>query len=64
MPVTVQNIRDELGAVFAGACGHLAEARLRQQQKDTPEIRAAVAVFLSQIDAVLDLYLEIDRHVR
>ena len=43
---------------FDLACCEWAEARLRQQEKDTPAHRAAVAEWTARIDAVLDMYLE------
>jgi hypothetical protein len=58
MTVTMLDLRDELSVDFAAACAVLAEARLRQEQKDTHANRAAVAECWSQVDAVLDLYLE------
>ncbi len=51
------NLRDELGVDFSRACAELAEARLRQAEKDMPANRAAVAECWAQIDAVLDMHL-------
>ncbi len=50
-------LRDELGVDFSRACAQLAEARLRQVEKDMPANRAAVAECWARIDAVLDMYL-------
>ena len=58
MTMTVLDIRDELGADFAGACAELTEARRLQAIKDTPAVRASVAQCRDRVDAVLDLYLE------
>ena len=55
------DLRDELGASFAGACDDLFEARLLLAQKDTSAHRTAVAECRSRIDAVLDLFLEVGR---
>jgi hypothetical protein len=46
---------------FIRTRNRLAEARLQQQQKDTPAHRAAVAARLAEIDAVLDAHLETER---
>jgi hypothetical protein len=59
MTVTVADIRHELGTNFALACERLAEARLRQEEKDTPNNRAAVRARRTRIDTVLDLYLDL-----
>jgi hypothetical protein len=59
MTVLIEDLRTELLIDFAGVCEELAEARLRQQQKDTPQHRAAVAECLAWIDSVLDVYLEV-----
>jgi hypothetical protein len=50
-------LRDELSVDFSRACAQLAEARLRQDEKDTSANRAAVAECWTSIDAVLDIYL-------
>lgn len=52
------SLADELQHDFAQARAQLAEARLHQAEKDTLEARAAVARWLSLIDAVLDMYLD------
>lgn len=46
---------------FFRACTDLADARRRQQAKDTPAHRNAVLDSRARIDAVLDLYLEAKR---
>jgi hypothetical protein len=51
------SLRDELNVDFSRACVQLAEARLRQDEKDTSANRAAVADCWTRIDAVLDMYL-------
>ena len=51
------SLRDELSVDFSRACAQLAEARLRQDGKDTAANRAAVAEWWARIDAVLDMYL-------
>ena len=57
MNITSYSLRDELAVDFSRACAQLAEARLRQIEKDTPANRAAVAERWARIDAVLDMYL-------
>ncbi len=51
------SLRDELSVDFSRACAQLAEARLRQDEKDTSASRAAVAECWTSIDAVLDMHL-------
>jgi hypothetical protein len=51
------SLRDELSVDFSRARAQLAEARLRQDEKDTPANRAAVAECWTRIDAVLDMHL-------
>ena len=51
------SLHDELSVDFLPACAQLAEARLRQDEKDTSANRAAVAECWTRIDAVLDMYL-------
>ena len=58
MTTICASLADELRHDFSRARVHLAEARLHQAQEDTPDTRAAVARWLSFIDAVLDVYLE------
>jgi hypothetical protein len=53
------DLRAELEADFGRARERLVEARLRQQVKDTPRHRAAVAACWVGIDMVLDLYLTV-----
>ncbi len=53
------DLRVELEADFSRARERLVEARLRQQAKDTPLHRAAVAACRAEIDMVLDLYLTV-----
>jgi hypothetical protein len=48
-------VLDELAVGSA----HLAEDRLRLSRRDSPAHRAAVGERLAQIDALLDVYLEI-----
>ena len=55
---TTVGLRSVLEDDFDLACCEWAEARLQQQQKDTPAHRAAVAEWTERIDAVLDLYLD------
>jgi hypothetical protein len=51
------SLRDELSVDFSRARAQLAEARLRQDKKDTSANRAAVAECWTRIDAILDMYL-------
>lgn len=53
-----------LRADFGAARRELAEARSRQQRKDTPGNRADVARALTRVDAVLDTYLEVHAFLR
>ena len=55
---TTVGLRSVLEEDFDLACCEWSEARLQQQQKDTPAHRAAVAEWTERIDAVLDLYLD------
>jgi hypothetical protein len=64
MTALIEDLRTELGIDFTGACQELAQARVRQQRKDTPQNRAAVADCLVRIDFVLDVYLEMWGHGR
>ena len=57
MKIISSSLHDELGVDFSRACAQLAEARLRQDEKDTSTNRAAVAECWIHIDAVLDMYL-------
>jgi hypothetical protein len=63
MSSTGCSLCDELSIDFSRACAQLAEARLRQDEKDTPANRAAVADCWTRIDAVLDMHL-LDMHLR
>ena len=58
MTTICASLADELRHDFSRARVHLAEARLHQAQEDTPDTRAAVARWLSFIDAVLDMYVD------
>jgi hypothetical protein len=51
------SLRDELELEFSHTCAHLAEARRRQDEEDTPANRAAVAECWSRIDAILDMHI-------
>jgi hypothetical protein len=57
MTSATTNLRAELEADFGRARERLVAARLRQQVKDTPHHRAAVAACLAEVDMVLDLHL-------
>jgi hypothetical protein len=57
------SLREALRVDFSRTCAQLAEARLRQDEKDTSANRAAVAECWTRIDAVLDMYL-LDMHLR
>ena len=57
MNITSYSLHKELNVDFSRACAQLAEARLRQDGKDTPANRAAVVECWARIDAVLDMYL-------
>ena len=57
------SLREALRVDFSRTCAQLAEARLRQDEKDTSANRAAVADCWTRIDAVLDMYL-LDMQVR
>jgi hypothetical protein len=48
---------DELSVDFSRARAQLAEARLRQDEKDTSANRDAVAECWTSIDAILDMHL-------
>ena len=54
---TADSLQDVLGLDFSMAASELADARLQQRCKDTPDNRAAVAVARARIDALLDMYL-------
>lgn len=57
MNIVSCSLRDELSVDFSRARAQLAEARLRQDKKDTSANRAAVAECWTRIDAILDMYL-------
>ena len=57
MKIISCSLRKALRVDFSRACAQLAEARLRQDEKDTSGNRAAVAECWTRIDAVLDMYL-------
>jgi hypothetical protein len=59
MTFPTTDLRAELEADFGRTRERLIEARLRQQMKDTPPHRAAVAACRAEIDIVLDLYLTV-----
>jgi hypothetical protein len=63
MNITSYSLREELAVDFSRACAQLAEAQIRQDEKDTPANRAAVAECWARIDAVLDMYL-LDTHLQ
>ncbi len=58
MTTICASLADELRHDFSCARVQLAEARLHQEERDTPDNRAAVARWLRLIDAVLDMYLD------
>jgi hypothetical protein len=58
---SVQDAHTSHSERFTVARSQLAEARLRQRQKDTPAHRASVAARLAEIDAVLDAHLDAER---
>ena len=64
MTVTVDDLREELAAEFFRSCRELAEARLRRQEKDTPDNRSVVEDRRAQIDRVLDMYIDMVRGAR
>jgi hypothetical protein len=70
MPTTVDHgsTADTMWSVldmdFQTACEELLLARRWQQSKDTPANRAAVAVALTSVDAVLDTYLDVRGFLR
>jgi hypothetical protein len=61
MTMTVDDLRDVLGADFTQMCAELAEARSRQNQKDTASNRVCMTTCQARIDTLLDLYLEMGR---
>ena len=61
MMQTTHDVRDAHRESFSMARSRLAEARRRQEQKDTPANRASVAARLSEIDALLDEHLSARR---
>jgi hypothetical protein len=61
MASTTLDLQSDLELDFDRVCAELVEARLHQQQKDTPANRAAVVSCWARIDRVLDLYLDMSR---
>jgi hypothetical protein len=59
MTATHTSLVEELRQEFCRARLQLAQARVRQALKDTPDNRAAVAECRTQIDRILDMHLEI-----
>jgi hypothetical protein len=59
MTVTVDDLREDLAEDFAMTRTQLIEARLRRQEKDTPDNRSTVAECQAQIDRVLDMYIDL-----
>ena len=55
---TLAGLRSALEDDFARVSSEWADARSRQQHKDTPASRAAVAECSARIDAVLDRWLD------
>lgn len=55
------DLRLDLEDAFTRAREQLIAARLRQQEKDTPDLRTAVSHCRARIDTVLDLYLDMHR---
>jgi hypothetical protein len=53
------SVHDRLLADFAQACAEFAQVRRHQQGKDTPAHRIAVLESRARIDAILDIYLEL-----
>lgn len=51
-------LRTVLEGDFALACSAWSAARTRQQRKDTPAHRTAVAEAGARVDALLDMYLD------
>jgi hypothetical protein len=56
----LDSLHDRLLIDFARAGAELAEARRRQQAKDTPAHRTAVLDCRARVDAVLDMHLELE----
>ena len=57
MTAAIDNWRTTLHLDLMRARGELVEARLRQNRKDSPGNRIAVATCLTRMDTVLDRYL-------
>lgn len=57
MNITSYSLREKLAADFSRAYAQLAEAQLRQIEKDVPANRATVAECWARIDLILDMYL-------
>jgi hypothetical protein len=61
MTLIVDDLREALAADFATARLELVEARRRRREKDTPENRSLVASCQTQLDRLLDMYLDMVR---
>jgi hypothetical protein len=61
MTIVQDHLVDQISVDFTETCAELARARLRRQEKDSRENRAAVAECNGRIDVVLDLFLEVRR---
>ncbi len=55
----MSTLTDDLRTDLLQARADLLDARRAQQDKDTPAARAAVALHREQVDALLDLYLDL-----
>ena len=58
MASVLDTLVDQIIVDFDRACAELAEARLRQQEKDSRANREAVAEWHARIDLVLDRFRE------
>jgi hypothetical protein len=61
MTTTAEDVLTTPRDRFGVARTRLAEARLRQREKDTPAHRASVAARLADVDAILDAHLSARR---
>jgi hypothetical protein len=59
MTITIDDLREDLVVDFARTRKDLIEARLRHQEKDTPDNRSTVAECKARIDRVLDMYIDV-----
>jgi hypothetical protein len=57
MTAAIDDLRTAIHLDLLRAHSELADARLRQRQKDSPSNRAAVATSLTKMDTALDAYL-------